>query len=194
MDFLNAAIAKAQAFIRAQLSRSSAFERDYLIKVAQGQLFWLDDADQPHTNPAYYIGGGLDPNVYVARALCRCADADEGADPYLRQGARARRREIRANLKTPMPISFVNYGMAAFNGFADYYANDAHAGVRRCQGRGAPAAVRALGAKASKAMRDSPTGCESQRRTATHQLRARRRALRADAPRHRGRSISRSTS
>src|SRR3546814_11320070 len=33
----------------------------------RSKLFWLEDADSPHTNPAYYVGGGLDPNVYIAR-------------------------------------------------------------------------------------------------------------------------------
>ncbi|MFA7752025.1 DUF885 family protein, partial [Klebsiella pneumoniae] len=27
-----------------------------LIQVARGKLFWLEDADQPHNNPAYYVG------------------------------------------------------------------------------------------------------------------------------------------
>ena len=60
------------------MSKQDAFERDYLIQVAKGKLFWLEDADQPHNNPAYYVGGGLDPNIYIARPLCRRADADEG--------------------------------------------------------------------------------------------------------------------
>ena len=50
-DFLRSVIANARAYTR--LAGAEAFERDYLIQVAQGQLFWLEDADQPHTNPSF---------------------------------------------------------------------------------------------------------------------------------------------
>ena len=66
-DFFNDAIAKAKAFDTGKLSQQEAFERDYLVTVATGKLFWLTDADQPHTNPAYYVGGCLDPNTYISR-------------------------------------------------------------------------------------------------------------------------------
>src|SRR3546814_8662526 len=33
------------------LSPQQRFERDYLVQVAKGKLFWLEDADSPHTNP-----------------------------------------------------------------------------------------------------------------------------------------------
>ncbi len=55
---------RAQAIDPAKLTKAQAFERDYLIAVIDGKLFWLETADWPHKNPAFY---GLDPNVYVAR-------------------------------------------------------------------------------------------------------------------------------
>ncbi|OYY71218.1 MAG: hypothetical protein B7Y47_07480, partial [Sphingomonas sp. 28-63-12] len=67
VDFLRETIAAAGKFDAAKLGEADRFERDYLVKVAQGKLFWLEDADQPHHNPAFYVGGGLDPNVYIAR-------------------------------------------------------------------------------------------------------------------------------
>ena len=79
-DWSEAGLAKAATFYRGSIERARAFpdsslrpadrfERDYLIKVAEGRLFWLTDADQPHRNPAYYVGNGLDPNVYIARPM-----------------------------------------------------------------------------------------------------------------------------
>ena len=62
-DFYRAAIADAARFDAAKLSAADRFERDYLVQVARGKLFWLEDADQPHRNPAWYVGGGLDPTV-----------------------------------------------------------------------------------------------------------------------------------
>src|SRR3546814_1270347 len=66
-DFLKQAIAEAKAFDQAKMTKEQKFERAYLSAVAQCQLFWLEDADFPHHNPAFYIGNGLDPNVYIAR-------------------------------------------------------------------------------------------------------------------------------
>src|SRR3546814_2401504 len=35
--------------------------------------------------------------------------------------------QIKANLKLPLPATFVKYGTAGFGGFADYYKGDAKA-------------------------------------------------------------------
>lgn len=123
-DFLHKAITDAQAFDKAKLSKEDAFERDYLIQVARGKLFWLEDADQPHTNPAYYVGNGLDPNTYIARPYAPAKVRMEALIKFFRQVPSAV-WNIRTNLRTPMPESFIKYGVAAFSGFADYYRGDA---------------------------------------------------------------------
>lgn len=165
-DFLNAEIAKAQTFTDAQLTPQQRFERDYLIKVAQGQLFWLTDADQPHTNPAFYVGGGLDPNVYLARNY---ADLPTRMKAVIKlfDNVPAAAANIRANLKTPMPKSFVDYGVSAFNGFADFYAHDAGQAFTGVKDQALQQQFAASSAKASKAMRDIATWLESQRGSAT---------------------------
>jgi hypothetical protein len=166
VDYLNAAIAKAQGFSDAQLTPQQRFERDYLIKVAQGKLFWLTDADQPHTNPAYYVGGGLDPNVYLARPY---ADLPTRMKAVIRMfdNVPATAANIRANLKTPMPASFVDYGVAAFNGFADFYGSDAKQAFTGVKDAALQQQFAASSAKASKAMRDIATWLQSQKPTAT---------------------------
>ena len=63
-DFLRKVIDDAAGYTA--VTGKEKFERDYMIQVAKGQLFWLDVADQPHTNPAWYVGA-FDPNVYLAR-------------------------------------------------------------------------------------------------------------------------------
>lgn len=165
-DFLNKAIARAQSFSDADLTPQQRFERDYLIKVAQGKLFWLTDADLPHTNPAFYVGGGLDPNVYLARNY---ADLPTRMKAVIRlfDNVPAAAANIRANLKTPMPISFIDYGVAAFNGFADFYANDAKQAFTSVKDAGLQQQFAQSAAKASKAMRDIATWLESQRPNAT---------------------------
>src|ERR1700730_16995847 len=53
---------EAQAFDPAGLSAGERFERDYLLTVIDADLFWLDRARSPFTNPAWYIER-LDPDV-----------------------------------------------------------------------------------------------------------------------------------
>src|SRR5690242_10058957 len=165
-DFLNAAIKKAQGFSDASLTPQQRFERDYLIKVAQGKLFWLTDADQPHTNPAYYVGGGLDPNVYLARPYADLPTRMK-AVIALFDNVPAAAANIRANLKTPMPASFIDYGVSAFNGFADFYAHDAGQAFADVKDQALQQQFAASSAKASKAMRDIATWLQGQRDSAT---------------------------
>jgi len=123
-DFLRSVIADAAQF--QGLSESQNFERAYLTQVAKGQLFWMVDGDQPHTNPAYYINNGLDPNVYVSRNY---ADKETRMKAMISffKAVPAATQAIRANLKTPMPESFVKLGVDGFGGFAQYYRGDARA-------------------------------------------------------------------
>ncbi|MBK5264203.1 MAG: DUF885 domain-containing protein [Alphaproteobacteria bacterium] len=126
IDFLKNAIAKAKTFDTKALTKEQAFERDYLISVAQGQLFWLEDADFPHRNPAWYIGNGLDPNVYIARPY---ADEETRMKAFIAFAKNIPRAadQIRVNLQTPLPLSYINYGKAGFSGLATYFTGDAKA-------------------------------------------------------------------
>jgi hypothetical protein len=162
-DFLRSVIARSNAYT---LSGSEAFERDYLVQVAKGQLFWLEDADQPHGNPAFYVGGGLDPNVYVSR--------DYEAKPVRMkamiaffEGVPEAAHNIHANLRTPMPLSFIKYGVSAFAGFADYYRGDARAAFADVKDPALQARFRAASENAGKTMADLADWLKAQEGTAT---------------------------
>jgi uncharacterized protein (DUF885 family) len=149
-DFLRQAIADAQGYNG--LSKDDAFERDYLVHVLQGELFFLEDADQPHHNPAFYTDA-LDPNVYVSRDYADQPTRMKALTAFFNQ-VPSRAQQIRANLQAPLPASFVKYGIAAFDGFADYYAKDA---LQAFAGVAAPEVQQNLkysAQKASKAMRN----------------------------------------
>ena len=166
-EYLHQAIDRAQAFGDADLKTpQDRFERDYLVKVAQGKLFWLEDADQPHTNPAYYVGGGLDPNVYIARPYADAPTRMKALIAFL-QRVPAAAKNIRANLTTPMPLSFIDYGTAGFNGFADYYTGDAKAAFASVADPAMQQQLDTAAAEASVAMKDLGGWLESQRKTAT---------------------------
>lgn len=152
--FLQGVIAQAGAF--KNLSEKQRFERDYLVQVAKGQLFWLADADQPHHNPAYYVGGGLDPNVYISRdyapapvrmrALIRFFDA-------IPRAAQQIRANLNQSLNQSMPQTFLYYGVAGFDGFADAYAHDAPRAFADVKESALQARLAASSAKASAAMK-----------------------------------------
>lgn len=153
-DFLRATIEQAGAFTG--LGADDAFERDYLVQVAKGQLFWLEDADSPHRNPTFYIGGGLDPNVYVSREYAAPEVRIKAMTAFLR-GVPAAAAQIRANLKAPMPASYIKFGEAGFDGFAGYYSGDAVAAFASVKDAGLQKDLKEAGAAASKAMRDLHT-------------------------------------
>ena len=165
-DFLRASIARARTFSDAGLTADQKLEKAYLIKVAEGRLFWLEDADQPHHNPAYYIGGGLDPNVYIARPYADKATRMRAFIAFA-QKIPAAAAQIRANLKMPMPLSFINYGKAGFKGFADYYVGDAKAAFADVKDPALQAQFAQAAGAASQAMNGLADWLDAGRATAT---------------------------
>ena len=158
---LKAAIAAAQAFDPALLTPTERFERDYLIAQARGTLFWEEVADQPHTNPAYY-SGSLSPAVYVSVPYAPPEVRLKAYTRYL-QNVPAAVKQMQANLRTPLPISFVDYGKSAFGGYAEYYLGD---GLKAWDGVGTAAdqaALKSASEAAAAAMRDVVAWIEAQR-------------------------------
>jgi hypothetical protein len=157
--------AEAQGLDGEAMTPPERFEREHLYTVIDTDLFWLDRARLPFTNPAWYIEQ-LDPDVYLNRAYAPLAKRLEGYIGYARAvpGIAA---DLRANLKTPLPQSFVARGIGAFGGFGVFYRKQVapiFAGVKD------PAAQRALAeadAAAAKAMEELKSWLEGQRRHAT---------------------------
>ncbi|MBI1733243.1 MAG: DUF885 domain-containing protein [Gammaproteobacteria bacterium] len=119
---LRQARSAAAAFAAATLSSAQQFERDYLVATMDNSLFWLAKAGFPFRNPAWYVNQ-LDPEVYLSREYAPLAQRLPGYLGYAKAipGIAA---NIRANLRTPLPKSYVEYGIAAFGGFAEFYRND----------------------------------------------------------------------
>jgi uncharacterized protein (DUF885 family) len=163
---LRSAIAAAQSYNPRRLTREQRFERDYLIARTRGALFWLETADQPYSNPAYYMNNGLDPSVYVTRPYAPAPVRLRAFIAYLREIPRAA-RQIRANLRTPLPVSFIDYGKSAFAGFADYYPGDGTAAFAEVQDPALQVQLRGAAREAAQAMRGLADWLESQRTHAT---------------------------
>lgn len=149
--FLEKTIADAKA-MNGDMTDAEKFERDYLIHVAQGQLFFLRDADFPHKNPAFYVGA-LDPNVYISRPYADAATRMKAFITYA-QNIPTAAAQIKANLKLPMPATYVKYGAAGFGGFADYYTGDAKAAFAEVKDAALQKQFDDATTKASAAMKD----------------------------------------
>lgn len=147
--FLHSVIDDAQGFTG--LDEADRFERDYLVQVAKGQLFWLEDADLPHKNPSFYIGGGLDPNVYVSRDYADKPTRMKAMIAFFK-GVPAAAQQIRANLPEAMPASFIKLGTAGFGGFAEYYRGDTRAAFADVQDPALQAEFKATSEAAAQAM------------------------------------------
>ncbi len=114
----------AAAFKDASLTPEQRFERDYLLARIDIDLFWSDEAAEPFHNPSYYLDGGLEPSVYIARPYAAADVRLKAFTAYLKAIPVAI-AQIRANLKTPLPKTFVERGIAAFGGYASFYRDDA---------------------------------------------------------------------
>jgi hypothetical protein len=160
---LTSAVTTAQAFPEASLTKEERFERAYLIANARGSLFWAsrDGADQYHTNPAAYLGA-MDPSVYVTVPYAPPVVRLRAYTKFLR-GIPQVAEQMRSNIRTPMPISFVDYAKSAFGGFAEYFPGD---GLLAWKGVGTSAdqaALRAATANATAAMKTTVAWVERQR-------------------------------
>ena len=160
---LKKAISDAQSFGDDKLTEQQKYERDYLIGVAKGQLFWIDPegADQLHTNPAAYLGL-LDPSVYITVPYAPKEQRLKAYIKFLQNIPRAA-EQMRTNIRTPMPISFVDYAAKAFGGFAEYYPADGMAAWKGVGTDEDQKALKAASDNAVKAMQETVKWVEAQR-------------------------------
>ena len=149
-DFLRKVISDAGAYTA--VTGKDKFERDYMVQVAKGQLFWLEVADQPHTNPAWYVGA-FDPNVYLAREYAPRPQRAAALATFL-EGVPAAAGAIKTNLKGPIAEPLVIYGSSAFTGYAEFYAKDVLTAFADVKDDALQARLSAAAGKASAAMAD----------------------------------------
>jgi hypothetical protein len=163
---LKAARADAEGFSAESLTPAQRFERDYLIGgVIDRQLFWLDTAKFPFRNPAWYIDK-LDPDPYLSREYAPLEKRMTGYIGYARAIPKLA-ENIRTNLHTPLPKSFVERGIAGFGGFAEFYRNDVPKVFAAVTDANLQKQLTEANEAAAKAMDGLKTWLESERKTAT---------------------------
>lgn len=146
------------------LTPQESFERDYLQAVIRKSMFWEAIADQPHTNPAYYMGA-LSPSMYIARPYAPAETRLKAYISYLK-AVPAAVGQIKTNLKTPLPLPFVDYGKSAFGGLAEYYKGDGLKAFADVRDKALQDELAAASQTASAAMADLTQWVEGQRKTA----------------------------
>ncbi|MGA2172020.1 MAG: DUF885 domain-containing protein [Sedimentisphaerales bacterium] len=113
---------RAQAFDASILDKRQRFERDYLVSIIDGELFWLESAQWPYKNP-YFYNSDLDPAVYVSREYAPLKERMRAYITYA-EAVPTAVEQIRNNLRTPLPRTYVEYGRMYFGGLASFYQND----------------------------------------------------------------------
>jgi Bacterial protein of unknown function (DUF885) len=165
VEWLHKARGEAAGFATTALTPDQNVEREYVLHVIDNNLFWIDRARFPFTNPAWYANQ-LDPEVYLSRDY---APLDKRLKGYLgyAHGIPQIAADIRANLKMPLPKSLLERGIDAFGGFAQFYRNDVSKVFASVQDPEAQKDLAAADTAAAKAMDDLKAWLVSQRKTAT---------------------------
>jgi hypothetical protein len=118
---------RAKAFDATKLSDAQRFERDYLLAVIDRNLFWLEQAGWPFRNPEFYFDWNLDqlsPDPYLTKPYAPPAQRLQDFTKWL-AAIPAATAQIRANLRTPMPRSWIDKGIGSFGGMVPFLRDDA---------------------------------------------------------------------
>lgn len=156
---------EALALDSAELDAPRRFEREYLVAVVDGELFWLERAEGPWRNPVYY-GGALDPNVYLTRPYAPLPDRMRAFTRWARAVPAAAAR-IRANLRTPLPRSYVDIGRIRFGGLVPYLERDVPPIFASVTDSALQAEFRSATAEAVRALKELDAWLEAERPRAT---------------------------
>jgi uncharacterized protein (DUF885 family) len=106
----------------ATLEPRERFDREYLLAVVDKDLFWMEKAKFPFSNPGWYIDK-VDPDMYLSRNY---APLDVRMKAYIKyaRGIPKMVNDIKANLQSPLPKTYVELGIAQFGGLAEFYSKN----------------------------------------------------------------------
>ena len=117
--------AQISAVDPATLEPRERFDRAYLLAVLDKDLFWIEKTQFPFSNPGWYLGQ-IDPDVYLSRNYAPLNVRMKAYIKYAR-GIPRIATAIKENLKSPLPKTYVELGIAQFSGLADFYSKNVSA-------------------------------------------------------------------
>lgn len=144
---------RALQFADPDMAPDERFQRDYVVSRIDNDLFWMRDARQPFTNPAWYFGAGLDPSTYVSVPY---APADQRLRAFIKyaQQIPGALEQIKANLQQPLPRTFIDFGAKSFGGFVEFYRKDVPQAFAEVQDPELQSQLKAAIEPAANAMQD----------------------------------------
>lgn len=164
-DWLHAQRNAFAAFTDAQLDAQGRFHRDYVLAVIDGALFWLEDSGFAYNNPAFYTGD-LSPSMYLTREYAPLPQRMAAFIRYQEALPKAI-AQIKANLKPPLPASYIELGVNSFGGYASFFTSDVPAIFKDVQDATLQARLKASNAAAIKATQDMAGWLKAQQPQAT---------------------------
>lgn len=164
-DWLQAQRGTIAAFGDDILDASQRYQRDYVLAVIDGQLFWLQDSGFANSNPAFY-GGDLSPSMYLTRPYAELP-VRMAAFVTFQEALPKAIAQMKANLKTPLPATYIDLGVNTFAGYAAFYAKDVPAIFAEVKDDALQARFKASNAAAVKATQEMADWFAAQKKTAT---------------------------
>jgi hypothetical protein len=165
IDFLKDQRAKAAAFKDDQLDERQRFERDYMVAQIDGDLFWRETVDSPHTNP-YFYAGPLDPDVYVSRPYAPLETRIKAYTTYAKN-VPAALEHIKRNLKQPIALPLVKIARTTIGGLAGSYETDIAKVFSEVKDEQSQKDFAEANAAAAKAVKDFDAWLAEQEKTAS---------------------------
>jgi uncharacterized protein (DUF885 family) len=164
-DWLHAQRKSFTAFTDDELDARGRFQRDYVLAVIDGQLFWLEDSGAPYKNPTFYTGD-LSPSMYLTRPYAPLAQRMAAFVTYQEALPKAL-AQIKANLKLPLPASYIDVGVNSFAGFASFFRTDVPGIFAQVKDDALQARFKASNAAAIKASQELADWLKAQKPHAT---------------------------
>ena len=154
------------AFRDSALNDRQRFERDYIAGIVDGDLFWLESAEWPMRCPQFYADS-IDPDVYVSREYAPLDQRLRAYTAYAKAIPIAI-DQIRKNLRTPLPKTFVNIGHTTYGGLISFYEKDVPAIFASVKDEQLQKDFKEANDGAVKAMKDIDGWFKTQEATATN--------------------------
>ncbi len=166
---LKSVAGQARTFDTERLSEAQRFERDYLLAVVERNLFWLERAEWPFRNPTFYFDWNLDfltPDPYLTKPYAPLDQRLRDFTTWLNNIPTAT-GQIRGNLRTPMPRTWIDQGIASFGGMVGFLRDDVPGIFAGVKDAGLQKDFAEANRKAAAALKDLADWLEAQRATQT---------------------------